>query len=70
MAELADLEQKIAYYKDILSDEKKILGVVESETRALPAQLAPRDRRRRRYSRRRSGTPRTRTSSRKRMWSF
>jgi DNA gyrase subunit A len=46
MAELADLEQKIAYYKDILSDEKKILGVVESETRALPAQLAPRDRRR------------------------
>jgi DNA gyrase subunit A len=46
LAELLDLEQKIIYYKDILSDEKKILGVVESETRALPAQLSPRDRRR------------------------
>ncbi|MFA6774960.1 MAG: DNA gyrase C-terminal beta-propeller domain-containing protein, partial [Sphaerochaetaceae bacterium] len=46
LAELLDLEQKIAYYKDVLSDEKKILGVVESETRALPAQLSPRDRRR------------------------
>jgi DNA gyrase subunit A len=45
LAELADIEQKIIYYKDLLSDEKKILGVVESEVRGLPAQLAPRDRR-------------------------
>lgn len=35
LEELADLEVKIAYYKDLLSDEKKILGVVEQETREL-----------------------------------
>lgn len=29
--ELADLEQKIIYYKDLLADEKKILGVVKDE---------------------------------------
>ncbi len=31
--ELADLEQKIAYYKELLADEHKILGVVEQETK-------------------------------------
>ena len=46
LQELADLEGKIVYYKDLLSDESKILGVVSSETAALPAQLAPKDRRR------------------------
>ncbi len=35
--ELADLEQKIAYYKELLADEKKILGVVEQETRDIAA---------------------------------
>ncbi len=33
--ELAELEQKIAYYKDILSDRNKILGVVKDEIRAI-----------------------------------
>lgn len=37
LEELADLEVKIAYYKDILSDRRKILGVVEQETRELSA---------------------------------
>ncbi len=31
--ELSDLEKKIAYYKDILSDKNKILGVVRDEIR-------------------------------------
>lgn len=35
--ELADLEQKIVYYKELLADEKKILGVVEQETRDITA---------------------------------
>ncbi len=35
--ELADLEQKIVYYKELLADEKKILGVVEQETRDIAA---------------------------------
>ncbi len=43
--ELADLEQKIAYYQDLLADERKILAVVESEVRSLPASLVPKDRR-------------------------
>ena len=30
-AEYADLRQKIAYYKEILSDEKKLLGVIREE---------------------------------------
>ena len=33
--ELAELEARIAYYKDILSDEKKILGVVRDEIRKI-----------------------------------
>ena len=33
--ELADLEAKIAYYKDILSDRNKILGVVKDEIRKI-----------------------------------
>ena len=33
--ELADLEAKIAYYKDLLSDRNKILGVVKDEIRAI-----------------------------------
>ncbi|HKL57033.1 MAG TPA: DNA topoisomerase (ATP-hydrolyzing) subunit A, partial [Sphaerochaeta sp.] len=43
--ELADLEQKIAYYQELLADELKILAVVKSEVRALPGNLAPKDRR-------------------------
>ncbi len=43
--ELADLEQKIAYYQELLGDEVKILAVVKSEVRALPGNLAPKDRR-------------------------
>jgi DNA gyrase subunit A len=42
---LADLEQKIAYYQDLLADEVKILKLVQSEVQALPATLAPKDRR-------------------------
>ncbi|NLE16869.1 MAG: DNA topoisomerase (ATP-hydrolyzing) subunit A [Spirochaetales bacterium] len=45
LEELADLEQKISYYQDLLSDEVKILKLVQSEVRALPATLAPKDRR-------------------------
>ena len=30
-AEYADLQQKIAYYKEILADEKKLLGVIREE---------------------------------------
>ncbi len=37
LEELAELEVKIAYYKDLLSDRRKILGVVEQETRELSA---------------------------------
>lgn len=44
--ELAGLEARIAYYKELLADKQKILNVVESETAALPGQLAPKDRRR------------------------
>ena len=33
--ELSDLEARIAYYKDILSDRSKILGVVKDEIRAI-----------------------------------
>ena len=43
--ELADLEQKIAYYQELLADELKILSVVKSEVQALPGNLAPKDRR-------------------------
>ncbi|HHT80731.1 MAG TPA: DNA topoisomerase (ATP-hydrolyzing) subunit A [Spirochaetales bacterium] len=43
--ELADLEQKIAYYQELLADDVKILAVVKSEVRALPGNLAPKDRR-------------------------
>ena len=32
LEELADLEQKIAYYKELLADEQKILSVVKDET--------------------------------------
>ena len=35
LSELADLEAKIAYYKDLLSDEKKVLGVVKDEIRVI-----------------------------------
>ena len=42
--ELADLEAKIAYYKDILSDRNKILGVVRDEIRALGAAYGDRRR--------------------------
>jgi DNA gyrase subunit A len=45
LEELADLEQKIAYYQDLLADEVKILKLVQSEVQALPATLAPKDRR-------------------------
>ncbi len=45
LEELADLEQKIAYYQDLLADEVKILKLVQSEVQALPANLAPKDRR-------------------------
>ncbi len=45
LEELADLEQKIAYYQDLLADEGKILKLVQSEVQALPATLAPKDRR-------------------------
>ncbi|MDD4572836.1 MAG: DNA topoisomerase (ATP-hydrolyzing) subunit A [Sphaerochaeta sp.] len=45
LEELADLEQKIAYYQELLADEVKILAVVKSEVRALPGTLAPKDRR-------------------------
>ena len=43
--ELGELEQKIANYQDLLSDELKILKVVQSEVKALPSSLAPKDRR-------------------------
>ena len=33
--ELAEIEQKIAYYKDLLSDRNKILGVVKDEIREI-----------------------------------
>ncbi len=46
LEELADLEQKIAYYKDLLSDEQKILGVVKEETENLVPTLVPKDKRR------------------------
>ena len=42
--ELADLEAKIAYYKDILSNRNKILGVVKDEIRALGAAYGDRRR--------------------------
>ncbi len=45
LEELADLEQKIAYYQELLADEQKILGVVKEEVRGLPASMAPKDRR-------------------------
>ncbi len=45
LEELAELEQKIAYYQDLLADELKILKVVQSEVKSLPANLAPKDRR-------------------------
>ncbi|ADY14862.1 DNA topoisomerase (ATP-hydrolyzing) subunit A [Sphaerochaeta globosa] len=45
LEELADLEQKIAYYQEVLSDEGKILKLVQSEVRALPSSLVPKDRR-------------------------
>ncbi|MDD3902243.1 MAG: DNA topoisomerase (ATP-hydrolyzing) subunit A [Sphaerochaeta sp.] len=45
LEELAELEQKIAYYQDLLSDVKKLLKVVETEIRALPGTLVPKDRR-------------------------
>lgn len=45
LEELSELEQKIAYYQDLLADEDKILKLVQSEVRALPANLVPKDRR-------------------------
>ncbi len=45
LEELSELEQKIAYYQDLLADEVKILKLVQSEVRALPASLVPKDRR-------------------------
>ena len=45
LEELAELEQKIAYYQELLSDEGKILKLVQSEVKALPASLVPKDRR-------------------------
>ncbi|MFA6905069.1 MAG: DNA topoisomerase (ATP-hydrolyzing) subunit A [Sphaerochaeta sp.] len=45
LEELSELEQKIAYYQDLLADEVKILKLVQSEVRALPANLVPKDRR-------------------------
>ncbi|MFA5447519.1 MAG: DNA topoisomerase (ATP-hydrolyzing) subunit A [Sphaerochaeta sp.] len=46
LEELADLEQKIAYYKDLLADEQKILAVVDDETKNLVPSLVPKDKRR------------------------
>ena len=46
LEELADLEQKIAYYKELLADEQKILSVVKDETLNLVPSLAPKDKRR------------------------
>ncbi len=46
LEELADLEQKIAYYKELLADEHKILGVVKEETENLVPALVPKDKRR------------------------
>lgn len=43
--ELGELEQKIAYYQELLADEQKILDVVKSEVAALPSTLVPKDRR-------------------------
>lgn len=45
LEELADLEQKITYYKDLLADEKKILAVVSGETRSMADTLCPKDKR-------------------------
>jgi DNA gyrase subunit A len=45
LTELADLEQKISYYKELLANEKGILDVVASEVRGLPSALAPKDHR-------------------------
>ena len=36
-AEYADLQQKIAYYKEILADEKKLLGVIREEILVISA---------------------------------
>ncbi|HRV23945.1 MAG TPA: DNA topoisomerase (ATP-hydrolyzing) subunit A, partial [Sphaerochaeta sp.] len=46
LEELEDLEAKIAYYNELLSDEGKLMGVVQAEINALPQNLAPRDKRR------------------------
>ncbi len=46
LEELGELEQKIAYYHELLADEQKILDVVHSEVKALTATLAAKDRRR------------------------
>ena len=35
LSELADLESKIAYYNDLLSDRNKVLGVVKDEIRVI-----------------------------------
>lgn len=43
--ELAELEQKIAYYEDLLSHKDKILEVISREIKELPNRLAPKDRR-------------------------
>lgn len=45
LEELAELEQKISYYQELLSDEYKILKVVQGEVNALPTSLAAKDRR-------------------------
>ena len=42
--ELAELEERIAYYKDLLSDRKKILGVVRDEIRKIGADYGDRRR--------------------------
>lgn len=41
--ELADLEQKIAYFKELLANEMEILEVVATETRAMAMALCPKD---------------------------
>ncbi len=46
LEELAALEERIAYYKDLLSSDEKILGVVKEETNNLVPSLVPKDERR------------------------
>lgn len=63
--ELGELEQKIAYYQDLLADDQKILDVVKSEVRALPSSLVPKDRRLTKIAREELGRQPMRISLRK-----